>query len=70
MNFPSRVLRFALEGWRDAEKPTEPEDIAKELAEWADDYYVHAEDVWTEDDPLDDDDAQEMHNPDDDEPQP
>ena len=64
------MLRFALQGWRDAEKPTEPADIAEKLAKLADEFYVPAEHAWREDDPLDeDDDALSLHSPEPDEPQ-
>jgi hypothetical protein len=50
INIPGQTLGFVLEGFRDGERPYEPDELADELARAAIRFYIPADFAWREDD--------------------
>jgi hypothetical protein len=46
LNFPGRMLRFAIEGDRDGERGIDPDELARSIEEAAGEYYVPADEAW------------------------
>jgi hypothetical protein len=49
LNFPGRMLRFELHGWRGGKAPFEPAEVATHIEKVAAECWVPAEEAWPDD---------------------